>query len=437
MQSYPIEYQKLVNRINRFPLGAPPSDTLYKILGILFTPREASLVAALPIKPFTVKAAAKAWKMNEAQAQGILESLASRAILLDIDDEGTQRYVLPPPMAGFFEFSLMRSRGDIDQKLLAELYYQYLNVEEEFVTDLFLGSETRLGRVFVQEPALRQDNTVHILDYEKASYIIESASYIGISDCYCRSKMKHVDRGCDAPMDICMTFNNTARSLIKHQHARKVDVSEGLELLHKAYENNLVQCGENAQKEISFICNCCGCCCEALLAAKKFGMLRPVHTSNYIPKVDSDTCTGCGKCVKVCPIDAILMDYAVVDRENSSTEQFGDNRIKGKIAKIDESICLGCGVCVRSCPKDSITLEFRSERIVTPVDSVHRTVIMAIERGKLHELIFDNQAFGSHRAMAAILSVILKLPPIKQAMASQQMKSVYLGKLIDKKKKRI
>jgi hypothetical protein len=59
---------------------------------------------------------------------------------------------------------------------------------------------------------------------------------------------------------------------------------------------------------------------------------------------------------------------------------------------------------------------------------------MAIEKGQLQELIFDNQAFGSHRAMAAVLSAILKLPPIKQAMASKQMKSIYLEKLMDKVK---
>ena len=57
---------------------------------------------------------------------------------------------------------------------------------------------------------------------------------------------------------------------------------------------------------------------------------------------------------------------------------------------------------------------------------------MAIEKGTLQNLIFDNQAFGSHRAMAAVLGAILKLPPLKQAMASKQMKSVYLDRLISK-----
>jgi hypothetical protein len=55
---------------------------------------------------------------------------------------------------------------------------------------------------------------------------------------------------------------------------------------------------------------------------------------------------------------------------------------------------------------------------------------MAIERGKLQNLIFDDQALLSHRALAAILGVILKLPPLKQAMASRQMRSRYLETLI-------
>lgn len=48
-------YKSLEERLNRFPLGAAPTKTLYKILELLFTEREAELVAQLPIKPFTAK----------------------------------------------------------------------------------------------------------------------------------------------------------------------------------------------------------------------------------------------------------------------------------------------------------------------------------------------------------------------------------------------
>ena len=152
-------YEALVERLNRLPQGAPPSDTLYAILKLLFSEREAGLVALLPIRPFTAQHAAQVWKLREAEAQKILDELASRAILLDVlAPEGVTSYVLPPPMAGFFEFSMMRLRGDVDQKLLAELYYQYINVEEEFITSLFM-SDTRLGRCLLYTSPSPRDRT--------------------------------------------------------------------------------------------------------------------------------------------------------------------------------------------------------------------------------------------------------------------------------------
>ena len=55
---------KLGERLNYHPQGAPPSETLYKILKILFSEEEAGLVALLPVKPFTVRDAARYWKKN-------------------------------------------------------------------------------------------------------------------------------------------------------------------------------------------------------------------------------------------------------------------------------------------------------------------------------------------------------------------------------------
>jgi len=412
-------YQKLVQRLNRFPQGAPPSELLYKILSLLFSEKEAALVAQLPIKPFTAGKASKIWKMDQASAEKILQQLASRALLVDVERDGEPVYTFPPPMAGFFEFSMMRIRGDIDQQLLAELFYQYLNVEEDFIKSLFTEGETQLGRVFVHEPVLTNDQALQVLDYERASEVIKTASHRGIGICYCRHKMQHLDRACDAPMDICMTFNNSAASLIKYGFAREVEVSEGLELLQQAYEHNLVQFGENIRQGVNFICNCCGCCCEALIAQRRFSTLRPVHTTNFLPQVDPAKCNGCGKCVDTCPVEAMTLVSA-----NSPQHP------RQKKARLQEDVCLGCGICLRVCQKGGITLQERQERVITPLNSVHRAVLMAIERGKLQNLIFDNQALLSHRTMAAILGVILRLPPLKQILAAQQVKSQYLEYLI-------
>lgn len=414
-------YRKFADRLNRFPQGAPPTDLLFQTLRVLVNEDEAFWLSSLPIRPFKAAKAASAWRVDLAEAKKRLADLSGKCLLLDMENEdGSCLYMLPPPMAGFFEFALMRVRSDVDQKLLSDMFYQYVTVEEDFIRDLMVKDGTPVGRAYVNEQALPADNGLFVLDYERASSIIRDAKHIAVGMCYCRHKASHTVGTCAAPMDICMTFGGTADSLIRHDFARRVDASECLDLLATAYAHNLVQFGENVQHQPAFICNCCGCCCEALMAARKFGLMNPVETTNFLPDVVAAHCTGCGACVNVCPIEAM----SLVSENNPE-------KPAKRLARVDERVCLGCGVCVRACPTaGALHLKPRDNRVVTPINSVHRIVLMAIERGKLQNLIFDNQAHLSHRAMAAILGVILRLPPIKQILASEQMKSRYLVSLI-------
>ena len=452
-------YRNLEDRINWFTQGAPASETLTKILQVLFTEKEAKWVAKLPIRPFSLKKAAQLWGTSEAKAEKLLDRLCEKGLLVDSYDRGVRKFVLPPPMIGFFEFSLMRTRGDIDQKYLSELFYQYINVEEDFIKDLFLGMDTKLGRVFVNESVLMTEKTNHILDYERATHIIEEADFIGVGTCFCRHKNFHLGIPCklNAPMETCLTFGNVARSLAEHGgYTRPIDKAEAKEILEMSYSYNLVQMGENVREHPAFMCNCCGCCCEALEAVRRFSPMQPIATTNYIPKINYDDCVSCGKCEKVCPILAISMQEEVV-KGDGSFDNLHDSChvIKGNDSSdtlhakcqknrplditsaqqkrrpvIDESICLGCGVCARNCPKKAITLQRRPIEVITPVNSTHRFVLQAIEKGTLQNLVFDNQAFANHRAMAAVFGTILKLPPLKQALASKQFKSVYLDHLL-------
>jgi NAD-dependent dihydropyrimidine dehydrogenase PreA subunit len=294
------------------------------------------------------------------------------------------QYVLPPPMAGFFEFSMMRTRGDLDQKALAELFHQYLNVEEEFARALFAGGETQLGRAFVDEAALPPGDALHVLDFERASEVARSATHRGVGLCYCRHKMEHLGRACDAPREVCLTFNGSAESLVRHGHARAIDAAEAPDLLAASRERGLVQFGENVRESVSFICNCCGCCCEAMIAARRFAALHPIHTTRFLPAVDEGRCGGCERCVRACPVEAMAAVSANDPR-----------RPKRTVARVDPERCLGCG-----------------------------------ERGKLQDLVFENRLLWSHRALAALLGAVLKLPPAKRLLATEQVRSRYLEALL-------
>jgi len=412
---FPTAYQQLAERLNKFPQGAPPSELLYRILGILFSEREARLVSQLPLRPFSAAKAARIWGVPESRAQRTLEQLADRAILVDLEQEDGTLYFLPPPMAGFFEFSMMRVRSDIDQQELARLFFEYINVKKEFIEELLAQGETKIGRVFVNESALPAELTTRVLDYERASEVIRTASDHAVGLCYCRHKMSLLERSCSAPLENCMTLNKVARSLIKNGSARRIDAAEGLDLLQQARAHNLVQCGDNVQNQVNFICHCCSCCCEAMLALRRLSIPHRQYSSNFIAIFSGATCTGCGKCLKYCPIEAVTL----VPHDDGIEHP-----------EVDRQLCLGCGVCAANCRPGALRLAERPERIITPVNAAHRVVLMAIERGKLQDLIFDNQALLSHRTMATILGAILRLGPVERMLASRQVKSRFLARIM-------
>ena len=152
-----------------------------------------------------------------------------------------------------------------------------------------------------------------------------------------------------------------------------------------------------------------------MIAQRRFAHLHPVHTSNFLPTVDAEDCTGCGKCVDACPVEALNLTSA-----NDPAKP------RRRAARLDPDVCLGCGVCARACTRGSIRMEPRAARVITPVTNAHRYVRMAVERGKLQNLVFDNQVLASHRALAALLGAVLKLPPVKRALASEQLQSRFL-----------
>ena len=282
-------------------------------------------------------------------------------------------------------------------------------------TKKLLSLKTPVGRILVNEKSINSEDEVYVLDYERATEIIKNANSLGVSRCYCRHKAEHLGENCDAPQEVCLSINNLSQSLSKHGYARIITKEEGLEILELAYKNNLVQFAENVQNDVGFICNCCSCCCVALKGARKMGVPQAISSSNFIAEFN-EKCVSCGKCVQVCPLGCF---------------KFEEVQGKKKVT-FDPNLCIGCGVCERVCKVDAIHMVKREKRILTPVNTVHKLVLEAIETDTLHNLIFDNQALASHRFMNAFTGAVLKLPPIKQVLVSEKFQSKYLMTIIEK-----
>jgi Pyruvate/2-oxoacid:ferredoxin oxidoreductase delta subunit len=389
------------------PQGAPESETLFRILEVLFSEKEAELASQLPMDMFTIKKAAKIWQRTESQAEKILDGLADKGILIDIKGKKKRRFIMAPTMAGFFEFSIMRTDGKFDRKLLSELFHKYINEEDLFFKMLF-SLDPAVVRTFVHEDTIAHQKKIEVLDYERATHVIDSATCITVGSCYCRHKMEHMGKACDKPQEVCLTFNTCAESLAKHGIAKKISKQKAHKILKMCIDEGLVQIGDNVQNSVAFICNCCGCCCEALLGYKRLGC-APEISSNFKAVVDRKHCKGCGICAKKCPVDAI--------------------EIRDKKAYIDIDKCIGCGVCTGVCPTKGIQMHQRKERVFVPHDSFERFVMEAINEGKLPNLIFDNRNLWTHNMMRRLLAIILALPPAKQLLAKRQLQSRFINNI--------
>ncbi len=171
-----------------------------------------------------------------------------------------------------------------------------------------------------------------VLAPENVREMLENAQKIAVTKCTCRTTMKN----CDAPIDVCLQVNRGADYAIDRGSGREVSKEEAMDIIRRAQEDGLVHVTVNKSGIGHFICNCCGCCCQAftLLISDGLPLCDP---SRFRPVVDPDLCTACGECEDRCWFDAI----AVV----------------GETARVEDEKCLGCGQCAAVCPEEAIVLE--------------------------------------------------------------------------------
>ncbi|MHA1379771.1 MAG: ATP-binding protein [Candidatus Helarchaeota archaeon] len=387
-------YEKLRNSITRWPIRAPKSKNLTKLLKLIFTPEEAEIMSffkqpmvdQIAPKKLVKRVLDKTDKYSEEKILKIADNLAKRGMLhrsCRISKTGKEsiRYYIWPMVIGIFEWFFSKvgmNDGTYPEetiKNVTKLFERY--AYEGFIQEIG-ASKYPWARVLPASQAnkiveVNQDLGIEqpiVLPFEQVKVAIERADGIAVMPCACRTEAKYTKSPghapCDHPVDVCMLLGDIEAFKYAGLVLRELTKEEALKILKDCEKRGLVHCTSNAQ-EMHFICNCCSCHCGILRGLLEFRNPNAFMKSNYIAEFNDNECRQCFRCVEICPTKAIK--HYLAHEENK--EKF----------IVDPEYCIGCGVCSTNCPSKKI--ELKKIRNIIPEEYVAEAY-MRCERERFH-----------------------------------------------------
>ncbi|MFC2094926.1 4Fe-4S binding protein [Candidatus Bipolaricaulota bacterium] len=176
-----------------------------------------------------------------------------------------------------------------------------------------------------------------IIPYDRAKEIVLSdPDHLVALECPCRSEMENP---C-LPLDVCLIVGEPFTSFVVDHHpnhSRWISQDEAVDILRAEHDRGHVHHAffkDAMLGRFYAICNCCSCCCGAMQATRNGTPM--LASSGFVVARTSETCVGCGLCVKVCPFEAL--------------------EVQDDLVRINDEKCMGCGVCVSKCPHEVLSL---------------------------------------------------------------------------------
>jgi Pyruvate/2-oxoacid:ferredoxin oxidoreductase delta subunit/DNA-binding Lrp family transcriptional regulator len=318
------------------------SKAFIEYIKLMFTPEEAEIAKHLDIKPLYLKEISKRLGKDRKETKAIMKRLAEKGI---IQDTGGYSYFLTMPHLLNIGFKYSKAYERFGKEA-AELYQQFFINEKFYKRYESSDKGTSLTRIVPVDKSI--DHQSKITNAEEMHRIIDNClPPIVATDCPCRGRTEELGtRECKDKYPIkesCLQLGPFGKYFLDRNAGRELTREEAHELVDKHAKLGLIFTTENVvQANHQIICCCCECCCSLMRGMTRFEDKNHNCSakSNYISKVNQDTCKGCGLCVKRCIFKAITLE----DK-----------------AEVNPDKCYGCGVCAVTCPTEAIKLH-REER---------------------------------------------------------------------------
>jgi Na+-translocating ferredoxin:NAD+ oxidoreductase subunit B len=348
-------YERLAQHLDTLPAGfqRTASGVELRILRRLFTDEDAELALHLSLIPEEPRVIARRARIPVEEAARRLQALEEKRLIGGVAREGK------PPLYMASQFIVGFWEGQVD-RLDPQLVHDF----EEYFPSAVNPEHWRKSPQLRTVPVARSISTqTRVMPYERAEELVRAHSIFAVSNCICRQEARMLGKGCDKPLESCLSFGMAAEQVTRTGRGRAIDLSQVLDVLVKAEEAGLVLQPANARNAL-FLCTCCGCCCGVLRTMKRQPKPASYVASAFVAVQNAETCQGCGACETRCQMEAIHLAEGT--------------------AVLDHDRCIGCGLCVETCPTGSLSLARKpdGEQPVVPKDIIDNYIQMGKARGR-------------------------------------------------------
>ena len=372
--------RELAHKMNKQNSSSiPVTRPLLDCFDVVITPEENEFLLKIRREPLNYQDISSFSELPEDSFRSFLKTLCEKGLIWTrYTEQEEERYVLAPILLGWFEIflsdgadtpqkrefacrvdDLFNSWGKYNVFPLRGLWNYHTQKKSRSHRRVVIPQETnnRVETVQVDVNQRIKIPETKIYPTESVYELIEKygdKNQIAVVHCFCRQWRKFVGEPCRFKHldESCIALGAFTKYAVNYGIARFISKKEALDIIKDVQKKGAIHQVYHEREDLDLpevaICNCCWDCCGTIGSYNR-GLIPMRVRSYYVAQIAHESlCTGCGTCIKYCPVKAM----SVVSNKS----------------RIDEAKCMGCGQCELQCPEGVITLAYKEREVVLPLE---------------------------------------------------------------------